>query len=455
MAVRTEAETLDLIQAITKLGNQFHTYLTGTAAVDLGALETQIAVGDQVAENPAMTTAMVNFVTQLGTAFESWKALVAASAPALGRLGSCPNLSDLSLNIDYFGKYMVDNSKEIEKRGFVKDTASVVTGSGVGLAAMVSNDLTGDIIDFGHVEDFTLQCVRDWSDGTPSGREEFLIKGEDSGIYPWDEGGSSTDSSYNYPFCLVPTDFSKDQLRNASGGNIKVLGPGSGAGNLIRNGDMEIAISGTGTDKLNQWDITTGDTTITEESTDPINGAISLDASANFTMEQNLSQSRVKSGAFYQMGIKIERKSSATGTVTVKLMDRDAGTTHGTLTVDVSTLSNDTPVVSTHVPFFVPKSAKDLKVVVELASLAVGTITFDDVMLGQATLVNGYVIGLVDGTTQDANQDAQGRFKRGDTFVIQTTSAEGGSTQKYFANMALGRYFRSDVAATADWEDWS
>lgn len=455
MAIRTETEVMDLIRAITKLGNQFHTYLTGTAAVDLAALETEIAVGDQVPENSAMTASMGQFVAQLGRAYDAYKALVQSSSPALGRLAGSPDLSDTDLNFDSFAKYSVDNSKEIEKRGFTKDTAATVVGSGTGLLKFISTDLNSDIIDIGHVETFVLECDRDFTDGVVAGREEFLVKGEDAGIYPWDENGSALSNSYDYGYGRVTTDFSINQPRIASGGKIISLGASSGGGNLLRNGDFETAISGSGTTKLSQWDITTGDATITQEDTDPINGSYSLDASADFVMEQLITQGRLKSGVFYGLGLKVERKSSATGTVTVKIMDRDEGTTHGTLTIDVSTLTNDTPVLLTNTPFFIPLDAEDLKVVIELSTLAVGTITFDDALCGAATLVNGYLVFLADGTVQDASGNAQGRFKRGDTFQVDTTSTDAGLIQKYFFNMGVGRYNRSDTTATVNWEDWS
>lgn len=451
MAVRTETETLDLMRAITKVGNQFHTFLTGTATTDLNALETQIAVGDTVGENSAMTTAMSQFVSQLNRAFESWKAIAQASAPALGRLASSPDLGDFNLNIDTFNDYMVTNSKEIEKRGYTKDTAATVVGSGAGVLGIASVDLNGDIIDYGHVEDFTIECSRIDSVSAP----EFVIKGESNAKYPWEENGSGLTNSYNYDFGRVVTDFAPEQPKAGSGDIIRAIGASSGGGNLVRNGDFETAISGTGTDKLSQWDITTGDATITQESTDPINGAYSLDASADFVMDNLVTAGRVVDGTMMALAIKVERKSSATGTLTVKLMDRDEGTTHGTLTIDVSTLTNDVPVVLSSTPFDVPVSSEELKVQIELASLAVGTITFDDCMMAAATLVNGYTVAIFDGTTQDTSGNAQGAYKKGDTFTVQTTSAEGGSMQKYFTNMGLGRYFRSDTTATANWEDWS
>jgi len=454
MAVRSAAETADLIQAITEIGYNFETYLTGACTTDLGALETQLAVGDHVPENAAITSAMSSFITSLSRAFDAWKALARASAPALGRLGGSPSLDNFNQNIDYFQAYLVANSIEIEKRGFTKDTGATVSGTGVGVLSIGSVDLNGDIIDFGHVEDFVLECTKDYASGATAGAEEFTIRGEAAGKYPWLEGGSGLDNSYNYAFGIVPVDFASAQVKAASGGKIKSFSGASSSGNLVRNGDFETAISGTGGSKLPFWTINAGDATITQETSDPITGTYSLAASADFEMDHFLSQGRVKPGTFVSMAIKVERKSSATGTLTVKLMDSDEGTTHGTLTIDISTLTNDTPVVKAiAAPFDVPLSAEDLKVQVELASLATGTIKFDDVMLVPATLVNGYTLALFDGTTKDASGYAQGRFRKGDTFTVQTSSAEGGLIQRLFANRALGRYFRSATSATADWAD--
>lgn len=454
MAVRSAAEVADLIQAITEIGYNFETYLTGACTTDLGALETQIAVGDQVPENAAMTAAMTSFITAMGRAFDAWKALSRSSHPALGRLGGSPNLSNFNQNIDYFQAYLVANSIEIEKRGFTKDTAATVSGSGVGVLSLGSVDLNGDIIDFGNVEDFVLECSRDYASGSTAGAEEFHIRGAAAGKYPWLEGGSGLSNSYSYPFGIVPVDFAAAQPKATSGGTLKAVGGSSSAGNLIKNGDFEQPISGTGGTKLPDWTINAGDTTLTQETSDPITGTYSLAATADFEMDHFLAQGRVKPGTFASLAIKVERKSSATGTLTVKLMDADEGTTHGTLTIDISTLTNDTPVVQAiAAPFDVPLSSEDLKVQVELASLATGTIKIDDVMLTQATLVNGYTVAVFDGTTKDASGYSQGRFKKGDTFTIQTTSAEGGLIQRLFANFSLGRYFRSATSATTDWED--
>ena len=454
MAVRSAAETADLVQAITEIGYNLHTFLTGTLVTDLDALETQIAVGDLVPENAQITGAMNQFIAAVGRAWEAWKQIPVAAAPALGRLGGSPNLGDFSLNVDYFAKYLVSNSIEIEKRGYTKDTAAAVSGSGTGVLSVGSTDLNGDIIDYGHVEDFVLRCAKDYADGAVAGAEEFDVVGTSSRKYPWDEGGSGDSGSYNYAFGRVTTDFSVNQARSASGNRIKSIGASTAAGNLVTNGDFESAISGTGASKLPNWTINAGDSTLTQETADPINGTYSLAASDDFEMDHFLSQGRLKPGTFASIAIKVERKSSATGTLTVKVMDNDEGTTHGTLTVDISTLTNDTPVVKAlAAPFIVPLTAEDLKVQVELASLATGTIKIDDVMVGPATLVNGYVLALFDGTTQDASGYAQGRYKKGDSFTIQTTSAEGGLIQKYFGNIALGRYFRSATSATADWAD--
>lgn len=453
MAVRSAAETADLIQAITELGYNFHTFLTGTCTTDLNALFNELAVGDEVPENNAISNAVSRFIAACGRAFESWKEIPRAAAPALGRLGGSPDLSNFNQNIDYFQQYLVDNSIEIEKRGYTKDTASTVTGSGAGKMTLSSVDLNGDIIDLGNIEDLTIRCSKDYAQGAVAGAEEFEVIGSPEGAYPWLEGGSGLRGTYNYPYGIVPADFGPDQLKVGSGGKIKSIGGTSSAGNLVGNGDFEQSITGTGASKIPQWTINAGDSNLTQETTDPINGANSINAAGDFEMDHFFSQGRLKPGTFGSISIKVERKSSATGTLTVKVMDSDEGTTHGTLTLDISTLTNDTPVVIQPVHFAIPLSAEDLKCQVELASLAVGTIKFDDVMVGPTTLSNGYLMSIHDGTTKNASGYAQGRFRKGDKFVVQTTSADGGLIQKYFANYALGRYFRSATSATTNWED--
>lgn len=453
MAVRTEAETLDLVQRITQLIGHLDEFAVGDFTTDINLLETEFAVGDTVPENSAMTSQLDIVIRNYGTLWRSALQLARVSYPALGRLGGSPNLNDQNANLDYFQQYAIDQATNIELRGFVKDTASVVVGSGAGLMTIASTDVNGSVVDVGHVEDMTYRCIRDFSEGAAAGREQFRPRGEALADYPWLEGGSDLGASYNYPYGIVSADFGSGQVRGVSGGTLLATGGASSSGNLIRNGDFETAPVGTGQTKLSQWTITTGDATLLEEIADPINGVTSLAASADFVMDQNFGQSRLLPRSFYAVSIKAERLASATGTLTVKVMDQDEGTTHVTMTQVIGSLTNDTPVVVQPVIFQVPETAEDLKVQIELATLAVGTIKIDDVIVAPATLIDGYLVAIHDGTTLNASQQAQGRFKNGDEFVVQTTSTDAGLIQKFYFNMPSGRYIEADVAASVNWED--
>ena len=454
MAVRNEAETLDLVQDVTKIAKNVNVYLAGQFTTDINDLTSELATAEEVDENGKIAAQLKRVITSAEGLWNSLLQLIRSSYPAIGRLGGSPDLSNQNLNLDFFHQYAVTNSKEIEKRGFTKDTTSTITGSGAGLITIASVDVNGDIIDVGHVEKLTFRCNRDNSEGATAGRETFQIQGTDAASYAWLEGGSDLGKSYDYPYGEVSADFGSGQLRAITGGNIASASGAAATGNLVRNGDFETAISGaTGTAKLSQWDITTGDSGVADETTDPILGVTSLALTTNFKMDHVFGIGRLKPRVAYFISCKLDRKASATGTLTIKVMDRDEGTTHGTMTQVIGSLTNDTPVPIQPVIFIVPENAEDLKVQVELASLAVGTLAIDDVVVAPAVLIDGYLVAIMDGSKQDSSQQVTGRFKNGDTFEIDTTSTDAGTIQKFYFNMASSRYQRSASAATANWED--
>lgn len=454
MAVRTEDETLDLVQAVTKMIADEHTNLTGTFTTNINSLTTQLAVGDEVDENTKIKNQLNTVIRAQENVWVALEQLARSSYPAIGRLASSPNLSSQNLNLDFFQQYAVDTANNIERRGFTKDTATTITGSGAGLITLSTLDVNGSLIDVGHVEDLTFRCSRDNSEGATAGREQFTAEGSDSSPFRWLENGTNLGRSYDYPYGQVNADFGSGLSRQRTGGILTSAGGASSTGNLVRNGDFESPIgAATGTGKLTQWDITTGDAGVADESVDPILGENSLAITTDFVMDQNVSSGRLKPRVAYFISLKAERLASATGSLTVKVMDRDEGTTHGTVTVDISTLTNDVPVPIQPVHFIVPTDAEDLKVQVELASLAVGTIKVDDVVVAPVTLIDGYLVSIMDGTTLDSSGNAQGRYKNGDEFVIQTSSAETGTIQKFYFNRPSQRYIESDAAASAGWED--
>lgn len=456
MAFKSEAQLIALIQAIVAGQVNFDTDATAFES-DFNSISGAIMAGDDAPEDAAMMNALIQLRNAYGNVYAAWLNLARQAVPALGRLAGSPNLADNNLNLDYFRQYMADNSEYILDRGIVKDTASTISGTsaGAGKLTISSTDVDGEKIDVGHVENLSLICNKDVSEGATAGSEEFQIVGEDNvGKFPWEEGGSGTNgASYDYPYGKVRSDFGSGQKRAVSGGIIKSVGGSTASGNLLVNGDFETPISGSGATKLPSWNISAGDTAITQETADPIFGTYSISADDNFTMSNILTVGRVKPRAAYFIAIKLERGSSADGTLTVKVMDSDGGTTHATLTQSISALTNSTPVLIQPVIFILPDNAEDIKVQVQLASNTTGTVKIDDVILAPAYLVDGYLLALADGTTQDASGYAQGRFKNGDKFVIQTTAGTSGEglIQEFFFNRPWGRYMPSAESPT--WND--
>lgn len=446
MAFKTRDQVVALMRAVALMLSENNTYADGDFLTNLNAVSTALDAGDDAPEDATIQTALDLVETKMGELFSSMVGLASSLAPVFGRLASCPDLTNTNLNLDYFRQYMTDNGETVLMRGLTYDTAATITGTGAGagLLTLSKLDPSGKVIDVGRDEDISLICTKDFSQGATAGAEQFTVYGEGGPAYPWQEGGSSNTPAYDYTYGNVRADFGAEMQR-LSGQALASVGGATSAGNLMQNGDFEQAISGTGTTKLPRWTINAGDSTLTQETSDPIFGTYSLAASANFEMDNFTLSQKLKPRVPYFIAIKLERVSSATGTVTVKVMDSDEGVTHATLTQALGSLTNATPVPIQPVIFILPDTAEDVKVQVELASLAVGTMKLDDVIIAPATYLKGYLAALVDGTTRNASGYANGRFKNGDKFVIQTAvdTAGEGLVQEYIFNRPTGRYMPS------------
>lgn len=462
---RTAAETLDLLQAIIMMAHHDQLFHEGTLAVDVDNIIAELAVGgEEVPENSAIESALRTWMSLREGSRSQFVNVMNAMLPALGRLAGAPSLSNASMQLDYMQKYLIDNSKQIKLRGFTKDTSSTVSGNGDGKIAIRSTDINSDVIDVGHAGSLTFTCDRDSTQGATQGGERFLVGGTPAGkVKPWDEGGPYAGNSYDYAYGSsgIAEDIGPGQRRARSGGRVTAWSATRQRGNLVQNGDFELAIEGTGSTKLPGWTINSGDSTLTQVSSDPINGLLAIEATANFEMDSNLTPANVRTNRFYGVGLKLKTENggsgTVTGTLTVKIMDRDEGATHHTLTVDLSTLTPQTKTIIDPEIFFVPKAAEDLKVQVELASLggtaSTPTVELDDIVVGEATLVDGYMVFIMDGTTVDSNNRATGMFKFGDSFTLDTTLAlEEGLIQKYI-NRFYQRYFAAGSSASTDFED--
>lgn len=464
MAFKTEDEVIDVLQTVTDIMETFQVNMT-EFQIQFDAASDAIKAADDAPEDVPLLRQLEQLKTLYGNVHNGMLELARRTVPVTGRLAGCPSLNNDTRCLADFRQYQQDNNKTFQDRDINKDTATSISGTsaGAGLTVLRSIDGQGDKIDVGHTETLSLVCNKDNSQGATAGKEQFQIVGEDNiGIDPWEEGGSGTNgASYDYPYGIVRADLGSDITRAVSGGIITSVGGSRASGNIIRNGDFESPITGSGTDKLPNWDITTGDAGVDNEVTDPILGAIDVFSTANFVMDQDFTTGAMKPKNIYGIGLKIRGDNGGsgtlTGTLTVKVMDQDEGATHGTLTVDLSTLAVNTSTVVIPILFYNPDTSEDLKVQVELASLggsaASPQIHIDDVCVAAATLVDGYFIFIYDGTTQNAALQAQGRFKNGDQFDIVTSpgTAGEGLIQEHIYNRPWGRYMRSSESPT--WTD--
>lgn len=462
MADKTLAQVMDLVREVTALPMQVDTFLDQAFLLRLQKIhQVGVRTGDDRPENADMINAINALATSAGSFREACSALIRSTYRTLGRFVGAPDAmqEDQLKHLDYFAEYLRAQNKQIQARGFTKPTTASFSGAGAGKLALATTDLAGQLIDVGHIDTIKLECTRDQSRGAAAGQEEFLITGTQR-VWPWQEGGIGTAAGdYAHPYGRVKGDLIPVVAR--AGGKLTAVPATNGLVNLIAGGDFEGAFSGTDVDKIPEWTITGGTAgNITAETSAPINGSQNPKALANFKIEQLIPDGRLRAGGCYGIGLKVFKFSGGsttlTGTLTVKIMDRDEGTTHGTLTVDLSTVTHNTRTIVQPIIFKIPNNAEQLKCVVELASLGGDgtdkTVHWDDVCVAEARMIDGILCFLSDGTTT-VSGSLQGRFARGDTFTFATTSTDAGKIQKNYANRAAGRYLPSDTAADAGFED--
>ena len=175
------------------------------------------------------------------------------------------------------------------------------------------------------------------------------------------------------------------------------------------------------------WTISSGAANLSAETTAPIKGSQSLKASGDFLMYQLLSTNTIKTGTINFIEFWVNGTSGATdltGTLTFKI--KDDSTTHATITVDLSTLTEDTDTKAAYVGFVLPKAVgENLRAEIELASLGG---TSPSIFVDLFYLVSGVI---VDGGRAVAITTGQTPHALGDTATGATTTADSGLIQTW------------------------
>lgn len=464
MAFKSQANCVTLLSELAELREDMRVVLAGEFMTNVNAVSVAIDAGDDAPEDAVSMALLDRAVADAERLFQTIGELVRSVAPHLGRLASAPDLGDYDACIAKFNEYLHTNAQNVEVSGLAVSATMTANGSNVGTGKVIAGltDAESLVLDIGHIETKTIRCTLDATQGATAGSEIFTIFGANASGRLWDNRGSGSGRGY----AGIYGKGSKEWPSTVKQANqtLKSIGPSRGAGNIIKNGDFEVAVSGTGTSKLQDWTISSGDATLVTAvtaGTDLINGVTCVKNTTNFLMYQNIANSDVKAGNPYAISIKGRTINGGAGTVTgnltVKVKSRDDVTTYATLTQAIGSFAVNTNEQTALVYFVLPKQHKDLKVVVELASIggtaATPTLAIDDLIISDATIVDGgRGIAIHDGSNINASGMVTGRWKYNDEYTTATAGAYTGTNQRQF-NELFSRYVKHDAAA-ATWVDF-
>lgn len=324
-------------------------------------------------------------------------------------------------------QYMETNSQLIKSRNMTFDTSATGTVVGTGAFSRLTVDKDANNLECTGAESKTFECVRDQNSGVSKHAEVFDLKFADadlSGLQWIGTGGTRQITSLNAKSgsLVVNPSFEQGALTNAT------------------------ALASTG--QLTGWDVGTAaswktysaaayvyrgyqnDTGVTH---------FGLECIASDTITQVL-KTENPGASFdeeipYHFQIAWQRKSSATGNLTIHLGAESTTVTIGSGTNDVwNVLQLDLDSSRYYQQF----KEGDLDIKVQVASLAVGTVVIDDMVL--APMVN------LDGTWWAGTGGAT-PWLRGDQRIFSGDS-EGTST---YLSYWLWRAYGDEVKALRGW----
>lgn len=438
-----KAQTLTLLQAMVDVRQNLRAYLAGDFSTDINALSTAIAAGDDEPETVRQRDAMQAMIAAAEGFWDSTAEGLRAVALSLGRYAGSPNLSDPETCLAYFNQKLVDDSEAIVSRGLTKFSSLSAGGSNVGDGGAVvhDSDPSGTAPDVSHIETLTFECVKSSFEGAPIGKEQFVIRGQDLGGYAWEERGSAAVGVHQWTLGLTDEDHASEQPRAGHGETLLAKGWARSAGNIVRNGDFAAA-EGTSTTKIANHTITSNPSNVARNTTTYLLAASggSLAFSGNAVLDHDLD--RIDTRCSYTLAAWTRVDAAVTaGTITIKV--KDDSTTHATITVDTTGLTNDTWTKATEVKFMLPQNVgANLRVEIEMASYAgSGNAYVGAYGLFKNTLVDGRGICIIQGQTP---------WRRGDVFTGATTVSETGKISR-----ELGGVFRRSVKHAGSATYWS
>ena len=305
-------------------------------------------------------------------------------------------------------QYMVDNTQTLNSNEHTYDTSSAGSPAGTGAIYRITVDPDAKTLDCLGADDKTFYCVQDQNSGVSKHAEVFEVRREDANPdgLQWTGGASSPP--------------------------VRIASLHAKSANLLVNPSFEVgavanATALTTTGQLTGWDVTTAANLKTYSAAAYVYRGYANDTGVthygvefvgNDTLIQVVKTENPGASFFertpYRCQIAWQRLASATGTLTLHLGAKSKA-------VDVSTGSNGAWNILTidmdEDAYLAGFNETALDVKVDMASLAVGTVVVDDLVLAPMTNLDGTWWAVVGGATP---------WKRGDNLAF-TADAFGGT----------------------------
>lgn len=301
-----------------------------------------------------------------------------------------PSDSDRNALLDsMFAKNAADkDNKQIKSRGTVYG-AVATGGTNVGNAVLkvCSKDRNNDVIESATIETLTFECLGAAATRQGLGLETYSVKGE----------GKAT-----------RTEFSAGGVGTRLTG-ITAVGPGRSS--LLSNASFDLAFQGSGTSKIQGWDIISGDSVIARDTTvyaeDRGGTHASLKLTGNCKLRFYFRKRNVGLSYFapFISGLRW-RADGANGTVTVRLGSTGTGYTVNVATSNRATfqaLTLDPDVDDAWRKVFDTDGNPFLEI--ELSSYASGNVWIDDVFCDEMSFVAGRWAKIISGVTPAVKGD--------------------------------------------------
>ena len=359
--------TLDVYEAMTNNGIGEGIYTPDALLL----AKSDMSVVASVLSRPALASRIRPFLRELVK-------LASGTAPST-------SASNASL-LETVRQYMVDNTKTIKTRALTQNAPTVTSATGDGSVLRLTVDKDGNTMEAVNAETLTFECEQDQNSGSKEHAEVFRITGLTPSQIGTNNGLEWAGSGINTTLASAHARTSRI-LRNSS---------------FDTNGSTDNTALATTTEVTN-WTVATAANWKAQSGATYVYrgypGAPSTKWGLECTADDNISQTILTANAGakfnprtpYFLRVAWQRKSDATGNLTIAIGSQSSVVTIGSGTND---LWNHLYIALGTKCYFDTFNQASLAVTVTVDTLATGTVVIDDIVLTPMTLIGGswYVI---------------------------------------------------------------